>query len=336
MSDMLNHYYCGREILQKLPDDNRFRQAALTHYDAYRFGTQGPDFLYYSVLSALVNRKSQKLAKLIHTQNTSRFFYDGLRYSLNSENPDIGLAYMAGYTTHYALDVETHPFIFCRTGKFEASQPWTRVYGYMHKMYEVLLDTAMAQYEYKEQAVYQTCEKVFQVRPETSDYLEKFYHDTALETYGFVTTPGAVTASQKAALHIVETAKDPSGIRRKIIAPVENMVGQPLAVTRLLYPVYTDELSVLNLNHETWHQPVTGQAHNESYPKLFHSAVDKGAYLLENTNSLIQKNNFTSDDILALYKNKSYLSGVGCEIEETFKYFDLFFDSPLSAQKLCG
>lgn len=47
----------------------------------------------------------------------------------------------------------------------KASQPWTRVYGYMHKMYEVLLDTAMAQYEYKEQAVYQTCEKVFQVVP---------------------------------------------------------------------------------------------------------------------------------------------------------------------------
>lgn len=110
---------------------------------------------------------------------------------------------MAGYDP-YALDVETHPFIFCRTGKFEASQPWTDVYGYMHKMYEVLLDTAMAQYEYKEQAVYPDLRKGFRSVPKHQTTSKNFTM-TCMETYGFVTTPGAVTASQKAALHIVET-----------------------------------------------------------------------------------------------------------------------------------
>ncbi|MGI6108413.1 MAG: zinc dependent phospholipase C family protein [Eubacteriaceae bacterium] len=335
MSDMLNHYYCGREILDRLPDDNTIKQAALNHYDAYRFGTQGPDFLYYSLTSAVLNRRCQKLAKLIHTQKTTDFFYEGLKYSQDSLT-DVGLAYMAGFTTHYCLDVETHPFIFCRTGKFRASAPHTRIYGYLHKLYEVMLDTAMTQYEYNTQAVNRTPEKVFRVSPETSDYLEYFYNSVSKSVYDFDTRPGVITRARHEALEIVRKSKDPSGAKRKLLTPVENLAGEPLFATRLLYPEYTDELSVLNLNHEAWYQPVTGEEHHESYPQLFHSAVEKGAFILSSLDKYFPKNSFTYDDILALYKNKSYLSGIDCNVKETFKYFDIFFESPLTVHKICG
>ena len=47
MSDMLNHYCCGREALDALPEHSTMNAIILNHYDAYRLGTQGPDFFYY-------------------------------------------------------------------------------------------------------------------------------------------------------------------------------------------------------------------------------------------------------------------------------------------------
>lgn len=327
MSDILNHYRCGKQVFNALPEDNVFTEPVQRRYDAYRIGTQGPDFLYYNILDGVNTKKAVDAAHAIHESHTDAFFTAALCWA--DEHPkykDTALAYIAGFVTHQQLDAATHPLIFNKTGCPKTADAKTqRRASYLHKKYEMLLDTAMTQYEYGTQAVFDYAEKVFTVTPDTLRFLNKFYADLLPEVYGLSLPPGVLRRSLYKAANIIHLSKDPYGRRTKLLRPIERLVGEEDALSRMFYPMYTNEYRVLNLGHKPWRDPVTGETRNESYPQLFHSAVDNSLKTLYTLSNLFKKRDFTNSDISALFKDVSYLSGRPCSSKESFNYFDPYF-----------
>lgn len=340
MSDILNHFYCGRAVAEDLSAAGTIEEAILHHYPAYRLGTQGPDFLYYSV-ATIGSSRARKLAKAIHTSHVCNFYYEGYRYALDlieqghRTDGQIVLAYLAGFTTHYCLDTLTHPLIFYRTGRYMGTRA-TRVFSYYHKAYEVLLDAAMVSYFHNIKPGMVTPQKVFSLGRRDKEVLSEFLHYIAKKVYDIDFSAREFRNALMQAREINRHTMDIGGVKRRLLSVVERLLHQELLLTRMLIPYSSEFQTVLNLGNETWYDPTTREPHSESYPQLFQEAVNKSVEILKNVSEMIQKKNFTFDDILALYKNNSYLTGLSCDKSENFNYFNLIFKNSKDIHSYCA
>lgn len=325
MSDILNHYHCAREAFNRLPEESPMTKAIINNFDAFRLGSQGPDFLYYDLIDPHA-RSAHLTAQTIHSSNIDDFFYYGLEFSKKfPEYREAALAYLAGFSSHHALDTNTHPFIFHRTGKYNPNDKETRIYSYLHKLYEVLLDTAMTQYEYSTQAVFQSPEKVFLVSPLTLKFIEAFYDYVLPRAYSMKLPKNTISRSLKHAVRILIHCKDPAGRRKRLVKPLERLLGEEYLLSRMFYPFYTNEFFILNINNAPWKNPVTGEVHTESYPELYHRAVDQSYNNFNALYELSEKENLNPEEVSELFKNRSYLTGLDARDEREIKYFDEAF-----------
>lgn len=327
MSDILNHYFCGREALD-LINDNKLKDNIIKYYDAYRLGTQGPDFFYYNIFDKNL-KKSVEIARSIHNKEIDKFFYYGLKFANKyPDYRDITLAYLSGFVTHHSLDVKTHPFIYFRTDYLENPKP--NELKYNHKLYEVLLDTAMTQYEYSKQAVYENPEKVFIVTKETMKFLEKFYSYILKKVYDINVNKNLVKNSLKSAAQLISLTKDPFNYKNRIFSFLEKRLGIKHILTRMFYPMYTNEFLILNIEKLPWLDPVTGEIHNESYPELFHQAVEEATNNIIALDKLADNEENSLNEFNELFGNRSYLTGKNADEDQERKYFDKSFNKILA------
>lgn len=328
MSDMLNHYYCGRESINRFPADSLLQQMIFEHYDTYILGTQGPDFFYYDLPVVPLHKPNNPFGSMIHTRGVNLFFYHGFRFA--EENPEYrneALAYLAGFMCHHSLDVASHPYIFYRTGRFDRQHIQTHIFSYLHKYYEVLLDVAFLQERYGRLAAAFDFNRLFSPDKETKKMLEAFYAYTIRHTYGREIRPGGVRHSLMCAKLLSIHFPDFDSAKKAAIQKIEERLDKKYAVSRAFYPSFTDDRAVLNLDHRTWLDPVTGAEHTESYPELFDSAVDVTSKRFAAVDDMFASGEpITLDFCQELFENRSYLTGIPCNEKQKMTHFDIFFD----------
>lgn len=121
MPDFWSHHFAALKA-----DENRkfvepSRLIWSEEYDnLYAFGAQGPDFFYYiGKFNPLSKHHFSEVGNQIHELDTRTLFRDMLNFMINK--PDEALmAYIAGFISHYILDVHCHPLI-CLLGPNSAS-----------------------------------------------------------------------------------------------------------------------------------------------------------------------------------------------------------------------
>ncbi len=329
MSDMLNHYCCGREALAAIPQDSTIAEIILSNYDAYRLGTQGPDFYYYHhPMPWNPIKPLHRYGNKIHKTKIDAFYYFGFQYALNvPKERDIILSYLAGFSCHHSLDVASHPFIFYLTGHCDAKAPGSRIFSYYHKYYEVLLDVAYYQYEYQKTACYFPLKKLFTPRQKTVDALERFYSFIMSCVYNEPIQPGCVKDTLQDTAELADLYSDPHAKKKRIVQKLEKIIDEELVVSRVFYPMSTDELTVLNLANHPWKHPCTGEIHNESYPQLFKEAVQETVRKLLAIDELIRlPKGPTPDMIHNMYHNLCYDTGLPADDNLEMQHFDIIFE----------
>ncbi len=86
----------------------------------YTFGAQGPDFFYYiGKFNPLSNKHFGAVGNQIHELGTQDLFRDMLNFMINKPSEAL-MAYIAGFISHYIMDVHCHPLI-CLLGPDSAS-----------------------------------------------------------------------------------------------------------------------------------------------------------------------------------------------------------------------
>lgn len=322
MSDILNHYHCAREVYNNLTNEE-IKKIIENNYDAFRLGSQGPDFFYYNILDTANRELSYKIGRLIHTMRINDFFYYGVKFA-NSHPKfrEVTLAYLLGFITHHALDSLTHPFIYHRTGTNSNEKSQRARSTRLHKLYEVLLDTALSQYEYSKQAVNENPEKVFSISSKTRKFLEKFYRYILMELYHIDLPKKEIRNSLKTAVFFVSLFKDPNGWKANLMNKFEKLVDDDMLVTRFFYPMYTNEFDILNINNKEWKHPVTGEVFNKTYPELFHEAVDVASENINNLYQLANSDQSDLEDYDSIFHNLSYFTGKDIKEDQALKYID--------------
>ena len=77
---------------------------------------------------------------------------------------------------------------------------------------------------------------------------------------------------------------------------------------------------ILNLQHDEWLHPVTGEKHNESFIDLYNIASDKVVNMIKKCNDYFN-DKITLEKLEKEIGNVSYSSGLEIDSRTTFKYF---------------
>lgn len=115
MAAYVTHYLFGLETLTQVHDPADLR-LIYGSFDAFIWGLQGPDLLFFSRKSLF--RKADSLpscAEKMHSGNAAEVLEtmaDILREQADSPRYELLCAYMAGFICHYYLDLEIHPYVY--------------------------------------------------------------------------------------------------------------------------------------------------------------------------------------------------------------------------------
>ena len=129
MPALITHDTFGRDVY-----DHRhsFIGGTRDEADAFLLGNQGPDPLFYSVLSPRLHAV-HRLGNRMHNEKPSELLeaFKQSLFVLKEGERGIGRAYALGFLCHYLLDSTMHPFVFFQ--EYQACgragsrpQPWIR------------------------------------------------------------------------------------------------------------------------------------------------------------------------------------------------------------------
>lgn len=328
MSEKLTHYYSAQNLLHRLDAKSPLGIAVDAHPDAFYLGAEGPDFFFFDLIPTPGHPSRMKYGSLIHSHDIDAFFYQGLLYTLNLQNPferDTCLAYLTGFSMHHELDAKTHPYIYYHTGQYQHDRD-TRVFAYIHTYFEVLLDTAYLQYERNELATDFNFKRLFRISDEEATILGQlmahifaFVFNKPLKIFEF-------KRACKAAHLAANMTSDPTNRKRDVLRKFEKLFRQELIISRECYPPYTNEPVVLNMDHHPWRHPVTGETFTTTYIDLFNDAVDlaeKDAGFIGDT--LKNPDVLTMENVYRFYGNRSYLTDLDVNQDQTMTHFDIIF-----------
>ena len=256
MPSTLTHYIFNKKIIK----DEKYA-------DIFLLGGQGADvfFFYgYNIVKRKNIKEIRQIGANIHQINPDKLYMSMLSYafSKNGEEKEILINYIRGFMYHYALDRLIHPYVFYNTGF-----PYTnKKYNYYHGKFESILDTLLAKendcnistrksIKTKKHHVKICSEMISTV---VNDYFNinllkenSFYN--AYKDFRFVRLIIDSKYGIKKALF--ETFLKESTI---------NAICQPKKVD--------DEYDYMNIQHNIWIDPSSGDSKTESVNDMFYNA----------------------------------------------------------------
>lgn len=113
MPAYLTHRVAGERVLDRLP-------ARVPYEKAFFLGCQGPDLLFFRDFQPWrAPMKSRRIGLRMHHERVREMFKTALDFAryYNEEDREELIAYITGFITHYAIDKNTHPFVYRKAGE---------------------------------------------------------------------------------------------------------------------------------------------------------------------------------------------------------------------------
>lgn len=278
MPALITHDFFGQDIY-----DHLLRDIGGTRDEAEAFflGNQGPDPLFYSVLSPRLHAYN-RLGTIMHNEKPSELikaFKDSLAILGSAEAP-IGRAYALGFLCHYTLDSTVHPLVFFHEYRLcDAGEPGlTRADGSeVHALIESELDELVLFTRRGETiATFKPWREILQASDFVLDIISKMYAYVALTVYGLIIPRTMFTASVRNFRHAQRLFHSPQGLKRTLISRVEE-IARPYSFYRSMShrPIELTESAFDNHAHEPWLNPFTGVSRTVGFWDLFDEAQNQ-------------------------------------------------------------
>lgn len=240
------HHFFAHSVLKNLPSP--INQRILEEKEAFHWGAQGPDILFYHIFPT---GQSLNFGTLLHQQKIGPAFRYLTRMIFHLQDP-ILYSYLMGYVCHYCLDRQVHPYINNRclqiTHPKRDLQP-----NIQHRMLEADLDRAYIR-------LYAPDIPVRQFRLDSLNRpVFRIIHPIAClltglgrNLFSIYTTPARIEESMRLMNHLQEILFDPKGTKKQSLLRLESFAGYPDFFTALIIPDKPLEIDSLNLTHRPW------------------------------------------------------------------------------------
>lgn len=285
MPAMLTHDFFGQDaygsVLEAIslytPDER----------DAFLLGNQGPDPLFYLMLTPPMKEFEKLGSDMHHVPPTDLFLkFRKAVDDLPEADKPIGKAYLAGFTCHYLLDRAIHPLVFfwergiCTAGVegLDSSDA-----GIVHAEIERDLDE-MVLYTKRHETIesYRPYEQVLRGR----DDVLRVIGDVYLASVVGPLAEDEPTANRvfPLAVRCFRVAQrmffSPHGSKASSLAAIEKpLLKKRYSLVRAMsHRVRAEETSDFdNRDHGTWRNPFTGEQTNDSFWDIYNRTLDEVA-----------------------------------------------------------
>lgn len=282
MPAFVTHALFGERVKAAITD-LEVKKAIETFPDAYFWGLQGPDLLFFR---KAVSGRSELPAYggRMHREQTDDLFYQMGRYIADLERLEekmcIG-SYMAGFICHYMLDCTTHPYVYFLQNREHATHP-KRTPSNIHHRLESDIDSAIHRLWLKGSV------RNYQVRGKnlpreaTKMQIAKLYHFLLWRLYRIPVDTKEIEAAFADTLHLLAlTVSKRSGVLEKMGLVGESLVGKKEDFTGHIRRANIRE-DILNNGHSMWNHPATPcQKSLKSFVDLAQEAQKESVIMLE-------------------------------------------------------
>ncbi len=284
---------------------------------AFLAGSEGPDPLFFTIISPKGKQAPPEVGHLIHEQHANDFF---TALTKGAKGDALLMSFVMGFLTHYAADTTFHPFIYSMSfekGKYLSNK---------HCKYEHVLDTLLYRRKGFSEGLPVQMAGYIALTDEEQEKIAKLLAEAIAEVFPMnKLSAKAVKKSFKHSIFICNTLRNHSlkkdSILFKVLYPTpigpfvdSHVMPNDLIDTLMNTTGYNSEFyswpSVTNATHSEWHsfwEPE--KKRTESIRDLHEAAVLRAESFvvagLNYMNDIIDKNEF--DNII---KDMSYDSGL--------------------------
>jgi hypothetical protein len=250
-------------------------------HDAFMLGNQGPDPLFYLLADPFSDKTSQDLGECMHHEHPASLLvalHDATSM-LPEEERQVGEAYAAGFLCHYLLDSAMHPFIYfweyglCDVGVKDLDRSCGSL---VHAEIERDLDE-MALYTRTGSTVrdFVPWRCVLEGSDATLDTIDRIYFYLGLWAYNRTLPMDLYTKALKSFRRVQHLFWSPDGGKIKVFGALERFTKRSdySFYAAMSHRVRAQDSSVFdNREHQSWEDPFTGAASNESFWDLYNKA----------------------------------------------------------------
>ena len=314
MPDLYMHSRVCEDVIKELKEDINEQIAFV--------GAQGPDPLYYAVLSKQ-SGTFRMYADRMHDTDTKTYLKEMVRYVKQHYNKE-NYSYLVGFLCHYALDVSVHPYVYHHVGIYKKADKSTHAYRGLHMKFERSIDACIMK---KEQTI----------KPHRLKLIDKYYPLKKLDPsiYQFMghilnqkfkidNGPDVIETAYDSMYNVVKHIHtDTTGLKKllykfiDLFTPSRDMFMQDLSFFK-----HIENYDFLNTEKRIWSHPVTNQQYDSSVMELYDQGKNFAIDLITKVNMYLSGSK--AIDLNNVFTNLSLNSGIDCDHEGPFQYFNIY------------
>ncbi|MCI6899658.1 MAG: zinc dependent phospholipase C family protein [Tenericutes bacterium] len=289
------------------------------------FGQSTDSLMFYNLFSILPGKNIRDFQKYFHTNKTQEFFINLINYiKENDYTEDIDVnSFLVGAICHYVLDSTVHPYIYYKTGYFNKNDKSTYKYNNVHTFMETFLDNDMIKRRESINPYKFNISKFSFDTSKFSNELNDTIKYTFKETFDVDNMDKIYYKSLKQMRNsIFIFRQDRYGIKKFFYKLADTFTSKRVFRFEAIsyhYPL-NDRHNFLNENHKLWRNPCDySLTSEESFLDLYLKALKLAKVMICASFDYI---NGKDIELEKVFINKSYITGLDCELDKKLKYFE--------------
>lgn len=289
------------------------------------FGQSTDSLMFYNLFSILPGKNIRDFQKYFHTNKTQEFFINLINYiKENDYTEDIDVSsFLVGAICHYVLDSTLHPYIYYKTGYFNKNDKSTYKYNNVHTFMETFLDNDMIKRRESINPYKFNISKFSFDTSKFSNELNDTIKYTFKETFDVDNMDKIYYKSLKQMRNsIFIFRQDRYGIKKFFYKLADTFTSKRVFRFEAIsyhYPL-NDRHNFLNENHKLWRNPCDySLTSEESFLDLYLRALKLAKVMICASFDYI---NGKDIELEKVFINKSYITGLDCELDKELKYFE--------------
>lgn len=242
--------------------------------DAFLWGAQGPDFLYYHNLFQPWRKSLRSLGSKLHHEDPAKLL-SVMRDFINQNENKITESYIYGFLCHYSLDRTAHPFVHWDVQALKNIYPG-RSNSFLHNHVESILDGIVLRSATGQLAVDFDLRITVPKDSEVQYQIEKLYCYLFERLYGIHGLCGDVFQAMSNCRTICGFLNDKYMIKKPIAQALEKLTHKYVFSSVIRCISEPDEFDYANVLHSEWKWPEKCKNfHTESFLELYLESIQE-------------------------------------------------------------
>lgn len=276
MPAIVTHDFFGRDVYDRL-----FQRIGGSKdlSQAFLLGNQGPDPLFYTVISPWLSAHGH-LGNTMHHDRPSELLL-AFKQAVSTLPPGeraVGRAYALGFLCHYTLDSAMHPLVYAQQYAIcdAGVEGLTRAQGSeVHAAIESEWDEVVLYTKLGETVeTFNTSTNILRASAGVLRTISKMYAQVASQVYEEAIPERLFTTAVHDFRMVQQVFYSPTGTKREVLGRVERLV-RPYSFYQSMShrAIEATSCSFDNHNNQPWENPFTGEVSKKSFWDIFYSAL---------------------------------------------------------------